>query len=318
MTRVVVIGAGMAGLACARTLADHGVAVRVVDKGRGVGGRMATRKVESVGTFDHGAQYFTTRTASFTRLVASWSEEGVVAPFALDAPGRPTVDTRWVGQPGMSAVCRRLARGIDVTSGVRAARIARREGMLELRDEEGARIAEADAVVVAIPAPQARELLSPLHEELAGALAAVEMDPCWALMLGLEATTRAPALAARDPSSAIGWIAREDAKRGERAGTIERWIVHASHDWSRAHLERTPEEVRDLLLGEARAWMGSVTPVHAAAHRWRWARTTRPLGMPYLGDVHAGLFVAGDYCLGDRVEHAFTSGVAAAERLLAG
>jgi predicted NAD/FAD-dependent oxidoreductase len=51
-----VIGAGISGLICARTLAQHGWLVTVFEKGRGVGGRMAVRRTEAGLAFDHGAQ----------------------------------------------------------------------------------------------------------------------------------------------------------------------------------------------------------------------------------------------------------------------
>ena len=103
--RVAVIGAGLAGLSAARTLRDQDHEVRVFDKGRGVGGRTSTRRSKSF-AFDHGAQYFTAHDERFGRLVASWQEAGIVAPW----PARITVlengacragipRTRYVGVP---------------------------------------------------------------------------------------------------------------------------------------------------------------------------------------------------------------------------
>jgi predicted NAD/FAD-dependent oxidoreductase len=78
---VAVIGSGLSGLSCERTLADHGFTVTVFEKSRGVGGRMATRRAEDNLSFDHGAQYFTARDSRFKRYVDSWLHDAIVAPW---------------------------------------------------------------------------------------------------------------------------------------------------------------------------------------------------------------------------------------------
>ena len=101
-----IIGAGMAGLACADRLAEDGIAVRLFDKGRGPGGRMSTRRVETaIGTasFDHGAQYFTVRDPLFRLQVDGWAAAGVAVPWpeaGADA---------WIGNPAMNAPIRHMA-----------------------------------------------------------------------------------------------------------------------------------------------------------------------------------------------------------------
>jgi photolyase PhrII len=336
--RVVVVGAGAAGLACARTLADHGWPVTVLDKGRVPGGRLSTRVVRDLGTpapltFDHGAQVVTAQGEAFARHLASWHADGIVAPLAralADAAGDlAQPEPAFCGTPGMSALGAHLARDLDIRSYVHVARIERRaDGSWALHGEGDALLAEGDALVLAVPAPQARALLEGVHPPFAEALASVEMDPCWALLLATADRTHAPAFAGRAPTEAIGWICREDRRRtGDPAsslgaGAAERWVVHASAAWSRAHLEDPPEVARDLLLREAGSWMGPAAadalraPVYAHAHRWRFARTARPLGEDTLWDPAVALGVAGDFMRGDRVEDAFTSGVAAAGRLL--
>ena len=79
---VAVVGAGISGLICARTLADHGLSVVVWEKSRGAGGRMATRRSGEMLRFDHGAQYFTVRDERFQRYVGAWLQDGIVAPWA--------------------------------------------------------------------------------------------------------------------------------------------------------------------------------------------------------------------------------------------
>ncbi|WP_030766731.1 MULTISPECIES: NAD(P)/FAD-dependent oxidoreductase [unclassified Streptomyces] len=58
-TDVLVVGAGVAGLACARDLAAAGVSVRVVEAGDAVGGRMRSDRIEGF-VVDRGFQVFNT------------------------------------------------------------------------------------------------------------------------------------------------------------------------------------------------------------------------------------------------------------------
>ena len=106
-----IVGAGIAGLSCAERLQAAGHAVRVFDKGRGAGGRMATRRVALPSgdvAFDHGAQYFTARDPHFATMVAEWHASGVVAPWPSAG------DDAWVGTPGMNAVVKAMAQPLAV------------------------------------------------------------------------------------------------------------------------------------------------------------------------------------------------------------
>ena len=117
---VAVIGAGLSGLMCARLLTQAGNRVRVFDKARGPGGRMATRRRGDL-RFDHGAQYFTARDPRFRRLIDQWRADKLVARW----PGtvaevrdghieiKDDSTERWVGVPSMSVICRHLATGLD-------------------------------------------------------------------------------------------------------------------------------------------------------------------------------------------------------------
>jgi renalase len=158
--RVAVVGAGIAGLTCARTLTDHGFAVTVFDKGRGPGGRTATRRVNPDLAFDHGAQYFTARDPNFVRSVGVWLERGVVAEWGgriVKLQGGAAADTtpqpRYVGVPGMSAVAAHLAAGLAVQWETLTARSSVSPAGWQLVDESGGGYGPFDFLVVALPAP---------------------------------------------------------------------------------------------------------------------------------------------------------------------
>ena len=152
---VAVLGAGMAGAAAARGLHDAGFRVRVFDKGRGAGGRLATRRAADGLAFDHGAQYLTARDPAFSQVVERWREAGVA-----EAWGEPG----WfVGRPGMAALPRALLEGIEVATGCTVARIARDDDGWALRDGDGLPVATGqrfDAVLLSCPTPQTETLLA--------------------------------------------------------------------------------------------------------------------------------------------------------------
>lgn len=315
-----VIGAGLAGLAAARTLAAAGVAVSVFDKGRAAGGRLATRRAETEAGlrlgFDHGAQYLTAKGDAFGTVLAA---HAVPWPAVTDRAGA------FVGSPGMSALPRALAAGLSVSASRTVVSITRAGDGWTVHHHEGdlargpqpATPPDAagpfDAVAVAVPHPQAVPLLP---EALAARLAPVTVAPCWALLAAFAAPLAAPDTL-RPEGSPLAWAARDSAKPG-RTAAAECWVAHAGPAWTRAHLERKPDEVAPLLLDALAAATGTLPPVlHAAAHRWRYALVEAPLGAPCLVDQGLRIGAAGDWCLGPRAEHAWDSGTALARALLA-
>ncbi|MEY4000947.1 MAG: hypothetical protein RI968_65, partial [Pseudomonadota bacterium] len=129
--KVVVVGAGTAGLTCAARLKELGAEVIVFEKSRGVSGRMASRRMEH-GFCDHGAQYFTARSDAFLSLVLHWQALGLVTPwnariarigFSDESPVRET--QRFIGVPRMTSPMAMLAEGLDVRLNTRILKIER-------------------------------------------------------------------------------------------------------------------------------------------------------------------------------------------------
>ena len=342
---IAVVGAGMAGVVCARTLVQAGHRVTLFEKSRGLGGRMSTRRTE-FGGFDHGAQYFTVRDARFETALRS-NATSVVRPWSastvrvLDELGRvlasapPPTEPHFVASPGMSALVNLwaqplaqpamhgnlLARTLLDTRVTRVERDALHPEQWQLRSEDtqgGQQVLGGfDRVVLAMPHPQIHDLLlaSGLAPELRQALTPVHVAPCWTLMVAYPQAMQ-PGLphlgpqwnAARSTHHRISWLARESSKPGR--DPIERWTVQASPAWSTKHLEDEPERVKaKLLKGFAEITGIRATPTHAVAHRWRFAQTQTPLGKSHLYDKALGIGVCGDWCLGHRVEDAFVSGL---------
>jgi predicted NAD/FAD-dependent oxidoreductase len=303
-------------------LHEHGHAVVVFDKGREPGGRLATRRAGAL-RFDHGAQYLTARDDGFRRQVRSWVETGVLTEWtgrivSLSGgqiePGSGTT-TRYVGTPGMSAVARDLARGLDIRSGVRVTALAYAGGAWRLTAEDGSDLGAFHTALVTVPAPQATPLLAGCPE-LAHASAGARLRPCWAVLAAFDRPLDVPLDGAFVEHPALGWMARNSSKPGRPAG--ETWVLHAGPQWSEAHLEQEPREVTPLLL---KALAESLdrdlpAPAFADAHRWRYALPDPPLDAPCLFDSAARLGAGGDWCGGPKIEGAFLSGGALAGRVL--
>lgn len=338
---VAVIGAGMSGVTCARTLAQAGYSVTLFDKSRGVGGRMSTRRT-AFGDFDHGAQYFTVRDPRFTQAIATapaaakrWSANTVRVlddtGHVLAATGKST-DSHWVGTPGMNGLLKAWAKplgdgsitGAHVHLESRITHLAKQDGQwaltMAVTDGEHTSTEQAsgfDQVVLAIPSDQALALLqhSKLMPKWQAQVSQVVVDPCWTVMLAYPNASQ-PGLAhlgpqwnvARSTHHRISWMARESSKPAR--ASIERWTVQANPEWSAEHVNDTPERVVAKLTKAFAEVTGiRAEPGHAVAHRWLYAQTRIPLGNSHLFDKRQGLGVCGDWCLGNRVENAFVSGL---------
>lgn len=308
MTPVVIVGAGMAGLACARRLAQWGVPALLLDKGRGVGGRVATRRMHGL-QFDHGAQYVTAKGAGFAAVLRDLVTAGDAAHWS-DGTGRARV----VGTPGMAALGKALAVGLDVRQGVQVTAIRPSDGgwTVEAADAHHA----ATRVVVTVPAPQVAGLL-PADHPLVSLLGGVRMAPCLTLMAGIDAPS--PFVTREAPDEDLAWIAQDSGKPARPVDGPLAWVAQAGPAFSAAHLEDSPDAIvaRMLPLLCDQLDVTADRVVHAAAHRWRFARVTVSLGQPFVRDSGGSLYLGGDWCIGPRVEAAWTSGTAIADDLLA-
>lgn len=308
--RIAVIGSGMTGLACARGLSDAGHGPIVFDKGRGIGGRLATRRTPDGRQFDHGAQYITATSLPFQALLKQAETTAAAAVWA-DGSDRPHV----VGTPGMSGLAKHLGRGIEIHQGAEVT--ALREMNPGWSVTVAGRAEVFDRVVVTVPAPQLSDLLGPDHP-MSREVAAVRLDPCVTLMAAFDPDAQRPFITRADPDAALAWIAQDSSKPDRPAPVC--WVAQASAAWSAAHLDLDPDVLAALLLPMLCEELGTEARAvrYAAAHRWRYARVAVPLGRPFARDASGTLYAGGDWCLGARVEAAWTSGDAIAQDILKG
>jgi predicted NAD/FAD-dependent oxidoreductase len=329
-----VVGAGIAGLACATELAASGHHVTVIDKGRKPGGRVATRQERGapgqVFQFDHGAQFATARGEAFSTAIARLAQAGRVAPWPAASTSGKLV---WIGTPGMSALPNAMvdglvAKGVDIHTQAHVGWIGEDRSLSLFPAAStspgfvsqfgGNSVGPFDAVLVTVPAPQAHTLLAAMGHRFAAEIARARYAPCWAVMASF-ATGCAAADVIRPEHSPFACVSRNNAKPGHAGNDqTETWVMHASGAWSRAHLEETPDEVLHILLAEFTRLTGqTATPLTTRAHRWRYALVEQSLDLPCLWDEAAKFGLGGDYFLGPRIEAAYDSGLALARTAIA-
>jgi predicted NAD/FAD-dependent oxidoreductase len=318
--RVAVIGAGIAGLACAHELARADAKVTVFERSRGLGGRIATRR-HGMFAVDHGAQFITARSRPFAKYIGMAAHAGCAASWN---PRLSEDERTWekpiedwaVGIPGMSAFVRPLARGLDLQLGVRVNELLQGQRGWEILTDSGRQSHVYDAVAVAVPAPQALSLLGS-HGRAFRHLTEATMAPCWTAMMAFETPIGAASEAYRWTTGPLSW-AGNDSSRPARTSPGQSWVVHASIDWSRDHLEADQQEAAQLLLNEFAAQLGCALPlpVHLEAHRWRSALVQQPLGLSCLIDEEIAAGACGDWCIAPRVEAAYESGRTLAHTML--
>ena len=331
---VAIIGAGLSGLSCARALQEAGRSVRVLDKGRGVGGRMATRRIEGQGAshgrsalFDHGAQFFTARSPEFQDELASWSQAGLARPWfngqsTLSADGRvqakPDGHPRFCCPSGMTAIAKHLAQGLDVRTGVRITTLEQRQDdstwSLRSGDEE---ILRARSLVLTPPVPQSLELLQisrillPLEQE--HALAAMRYERCIAVMLWLSQPLSLPNNALYASTPVLSWLGDNTSKGLSQVPAL---TLHGASEWSIVRWESSDEAVVAELAEAAREfWSGEILASSVA--RWKFSKPIEPRNDGCQACPEMRLAFAGDAFGGAKVEGAWLSGRAAAQQVLA-
>ena len=311
MLDVLVIGAGMTGISCARQLHASGLDVVVLDKGRGIGGRMATRRADINGQtirFDHGAQYVTARDAGFQQAL---NEINDIAVLWADA-GRPGA---YAGMPGMSSIPKALAEGLTIHQSERVEKLELSGGYWLASTE--ANSWQAKRVVMTVPFPQVAPIIGEDHP-LSAKLTGLEFAPCMTLMAAFKSQVELDKATRLNAANDLSWIAYNSGKPG-REDAVDAWLAQASVEWSAARVNQDKaktEQEMQVLLCEALS-LDPADMLHSAFHSWLYARIVNPLGVPYLVDETQSLYLGGDWCLGARVESAWQSGTAVAQAITA-
>ncbi|MEZ5377584.1 MAG: FAD-dependent oxidoreductase [Acidimicrobiales bacterium] len=326
-----IIGAGLAGLVAARRLSESGRRVIVVDKGRSVGGRLATRRLGS-GVLDHGAQFFTTRSPEFTAAVAEWTEAGVTSEWCRGfgvEDGYP----RYRTNGGMNQLAKHLAASLDselvtIVTRVRAQALLQMDDAWGVSYESGARdVDEVGSVIATPPVPQTIDLLTDGAARLDNGvtlddLRAITYHQVIALLTKVVGRPDfGPSGALQQPDDpTFSFIADNQAKGISPERTV---TFHTAHALSAELFDRRDAAIADILVPQARAVLADADPeariVEYQVKKWRYAGPVVPRSERSLtiARTPGPLVLAGDAFGGSKVEGAFLSGLSAAETILA-
>ena len=318
---VVVVGGGISGITCARTLARAGYPVRVLDRGRRLGGRMAVRTEDLVTgkhAVDVGASYFTVRDPRFAAVADAWERAGLARPWtdtfhlaSLDGRlGTTTGLPRWAAAGGLRSLVENLAEGLEVVQ----------QHEVEEVDVHGDRLLvdgePARAVVLAMPDPQAVDLLPEPVATWLGLDRGLEWAPVIAVWAAWGERWWGDLDGAFvDGSPVVSWVADDGRRRGDDAPVL---VAHATSVFAAGRLE-DPGSATGPVLAEVARVLGAETfpePEFARAHRWSLAAPLHPHAEPFA--LHpANVGVCGDGW-GDRprIEQAFLSGLQLGEALV--
>lgn len=324
ISTIAIVGAGMSGLVCANELSRHGLKVTVFDKGRYPGGRLASRDRDE-NIFDYGAQYFTVRDSRFRKFLSQLLEVGAASRwngrFAKLANGSITEESnaspRYVGVPLMRSIAEITAQTIDCRTSHRVTRIDREHGKWTLsgtlQDDSqptSFKNEDYDFLVLGLPAAQAAELYP--HVDLSLVL----WRPCVALLLTFDARVNMNWDGVSMDDEVISWVSRDSSKPGRPAG--ERWVIHASPEWSEENFPADEREIKDLLIKRCVDIFDIELPgiSFAKIHKWRYALPVAASSPGCIFDRDSSLAYCGDWCAVPRVEGAFLSGLSVADAII--
>jgi hypothetical protein len=341
---IAVIGAGIAGLTCARELAQAGDRVIVLEKSRGVGGRVATRRLHNT-CADHGTRYLSPESGPFQTWMQTLVEAGVVQVWT-DTIYERVAETlqptsrrapHYIAPAGMTAIAKPLAQGLDVRLNQRVESLTWVDSHWQLTiapsgDAEPATLI-AQRVVSAIPAPQAVMLLagvrSQLDPQFIQQLESVQFWPSLSVIAGY-APVQATAWERQYPDvkaitfrqhPELAYLGYDSSKRTTPTQPV--FVIQSSAAFADRDLDASDLQpaAAQLLTAAATIAPWLATPEWMQVHRWRYAVPKSPLAASYLmatlpGTIPMSLVCTGDWCGGSTVEAAFAAGLATAAALL--
>lgn len=317
---IVIIGSGMSGIMAALTLKDNGYNdILVVEKSRSVGGRMATRRIET-GKVDHGAQFFTVRTQRFQDFIDYWMKKGKLKRwFGEDHP-------RYIGLEGMNPFVKKLAENIPLRLQTRIEAIKKNSDGYILTTDQGDTI-NAKSVIVTAPAPQAKQLLESddlqIESKVLQKLDEIKFQPCLVGLFHFQKRTNFSKNGHLDAGLPDGVMRLVDHEK-KGISPIITVSAYMTGEWSKAHFDMGDEEVIEKIKQVTSAYFDWDSVISSQLKKWRYSEAVQFLREPFLNtNLEHPLLIAGDAFLHPedtaertRLESAFISGVVAGDKLV--
>ena len=313
MSSCIIIGAGMAGLSAAKQLQKTNWQVTILDKGRGVGGRMATRTLQGTKA-DHGAQFFSAKTTDFQQFVQQLVTQDIVREWIWVSAMHP----RYIGTKGMNTIPKKMAEGLDIRLNEKVIKIEKKE-QWQVSTEAGSSY-YADKLMLTAPVPQVVELfqnsLIGLTLEEKNILESIEYQPCIAVMAALKDPVTLPSgrRGVKLINHPIEWIADNFVKG--IALDIPTVTIHASIKYSRENFDKDLSIVGKELLDMAPEWIDPTSIISYQTHRWRYSLASKRYEELFLALQNNTLLIGGDAFGMGNVEGAYLSGLAMAREIV--
>ena len=322
---VLIVGAGMSGLMAARTLQGRGYSVQLIEGGRSVGGRLATRRVGDGGLADHGAQFFTVRSDTLQRYVDRWLAQDLVYVWGMgwsDGSVKRTAGdghARYACRGGMNALAKHLARDLEVRINRLVTRIEYNETGWTLEDSAGDSY-QAGGLIMTPPVPEALALLTKngvyLQQDDQAAMQRIRFGPCLCGIHEIEGEAELPEPGAvQDFQANVYWVADNQAKGISQTAIV---TSHANAKYSRQNWDAPEADiVRELESAVQPYLKDDARIVRTQLKKWRYSvPLTTHADECLLADSLPPLVFAGDAFGGrGRIEGAFLSGIAAGNAL---
>ncbi|WP_013324818.1 NAD(P)/FAD-dependent oxidoreductase [Gloeothece verrucosa] len=333
-----IVGAGLSGLICAQQLQKSGLRVVVLDKSRGVGGRVATRRLENT-CVDHGLPFLTVTGQYSQRLIEELSElniiqawTGKVYHLSSDDVFTHEAANRYIASSGINAIAKHLAKDLEIWRNCRVTLLGLAQGPSWcLIGDDSANFAQpifASALVLAIPAPQALMLLEAsksvnFPEPFLHQLEAVEFKPTLSVIAGYAPQSQTELLQLSwdgvkfidDPY--LAWVGIDSSKREQPEQPV--LILHSTPEFAQEYLDADGLEVAAQKLlhhASVRLLPALDQPQWVQVHRWRYAFPSVSLSLPCLFTGEPlPLVCCGDWCGENLVESALESGISAAGQI---
>lgn len=350
-----IIGAGIAGLSCAKTLEQAGYHVEIFDKGRNLSGRMATRR-NNLSEFDHGAQYFTVKNPDFRQEVdrwigadvaklwspkiavldnlkekeipakanqfSSWVNTSIGKLKSLKASIFSTSNTgtsveRFVGVPKMTTPATFISRGLSVKKETTIDSIFIRPQSYPRWSLKSKEIGLIEGNFNIIIAAMPAPQAAELFKEISPKLTEISQSVKMTGSWAVMLNFEEKVNLDFDSAFINGGPLRWIARNNSKPerGVTEAWVLHATSEWSESRLDISREEATELLINEFVALGGSL-PKQSQAHLWRYAEAAQPLHTTFAWDAENNLGICSDWLNSGRVEGAWLSGKRLAEFII--
>ena len=313
--KIAIIGAGLSGLTAAINL-DRTADITLFEKSRGAGGRICTRYVDSY-NFDHGAQFFTARSAEFKKFLKPLIKSGVIDNWKarwIEVKDNRIINRqqwnddlpRYVGVPSMSSIGKYLSKNLNIKLNTEVS-IEKSPKGWNIIGYDGEVFDHYDWVISAIPAEQSLKLL-PDYFSHYDALKQKKMFGCYSLMLGFNEALDLDWDAAQLTGTDLSWIAVNSSKPGRPDDYS--LLVHSTNDWAEEHLDDDMDAVKEYLCSQLAEIIGQdvYSAQHIDLHRWRYANIPKQDQNIIFIDSESKLAACGDWCRKGRIEEAFRSG----------